>query len=65
MWRTELGDKEQFPKLVLELNWSLMDLVWRVEMREISGSDGFSRISFSGFASKLDGFVRFGCFVKI
>ena len=36
-----------------------------VLMCEISGSDGFSWISFSGFASKLDGFVRFGCFVKI
>ena len=36
-----------------------------VLMCEISGSDGFSWISFSRFASKLDGFVRFGCFVKI
>ena len=36
-----------------------------VLMREISSFDGFSWISFSGFASKLDCFVRFGCFVKI
>ena len=36
-----------------------------VLMREISSSYGFSWILFSRFASKLDGFVRFGCFVKI
>lgn len=42
--RTESGDRAPEVKLVLELNWSLMDLVRRVGMREISGFDGFSSI---------------------
>ena len=35
--RTELGDREPYTKL----QWSLMNLVWRVEVREISGFDIF------------------------
>ena len=45
--------------------WFIKWVVFLVLMHEISGSDGFSWISFSRFASKLDGFVRFGCFVKV
>ena len=41
--RTELGDREPYTKL----QWSLMNLVWRVEVREISGFDIF----FLGFRS--------------